>query len=120
VSLNVGKTFFGKEVLLKPDQRVVLSNTDNSYSVSKVDVSNYTSWINGLFVFNDEPLPSVLMRISRYYNLKVRWTEDAETLNISGRLDLKDDYQRVLHALTIISDGSYVENEGIICFKLNK
>ena len=59
VLLNVGDQIFGKEVQLKPEQRIVLSGTDYSYSVSKVDVRDYTSWIDGLFVFNEEPRPIV-------------------------------------------------------------
>ncbi len=119
VSLNIGKRLFGKEVLLKPDQRIVISDISNSYTVSKVEVGNYTSWINGLFVFVDEPLSSVLMRISRYYNIKIKWTEDAEPLRISGKLDLKDDFQRVLNALALISDGSYIHENSVVNFKLN-
>lgn len=118
VNLYLGKTIFGKEIRLNPDQRLVVSDTDHSYSISKVDVRNYTSWIEGLFVFNEEPLPSVLMRISRFYDLRIKWINEVENLKISGKLDLKDDYQRVLNALALISDGTYVEKDQIIYFKL--
>ncbi len=119
VSLNIGKTSFGKEVMLKPEQRVVVSGTDNTYAVSKVDVENYTSWINGLFEFKDEPLSAVLTRISRYYHINIKWADNADARKISGKLDLKDDYQRVLHALAVISNGDYSEKDKEIYFKLN-
>ncbi len=119
VRLSFGNAVSGHDVLLKPDQRVVASNVDHSFSVSNVEVGNYTSWIDGLLIFTDEPLPSVLMRISRYYNIRIKWTNEAETRKISGKLDLKDNYQRVLHALTTISDGNYENENGIIFFKLN-
>ncbi|HBL74911.1 MAG: hypothetical protein A2W90_06930 [Bacteroidetes bacterium GWF2_42_66] len=119
VSLNLGKTILGKDILLKPEQRLIVTGTDNSYTISKVDVQDYTSWVEGLFVFHDEPLPSVLMRISRFYNLEIKWMNDAETRKISGKLDLKNDYQRVLNALVLISDGNYAEKNGIVYFKLN-
>ncbi|WP_423126631.1 FecR domain-containing protein [Gaoshiqia sp. Z1-71] len=120
VSLNLGKTLLGKNVLLKPDERVVVASSDNSYSVSKVNVTNYISWTEGVFVFNDEPLPSVLMRISRFYNVGIRWTKDVENRKISGKLDLKDDFQRVLNALTLISDGNYTEEDKAVFFRLNE
>jgi hypothetical protein len=119
ISFNPGKTVLGKDILLKPEQRVVIG-ADHSYSISKVNAHDYTSWIEGLFVFNDEPLPSVLKRISRFYNLDIKWTNDAETRKISGKLDLKDDYQRVLKALALISDGNYTEKNETIYFKLNE
>ena len=118
VSLNPGKAMLGEEVRLKPDQRVVVQGSDHSYSVSKVDVRNYTSWIDGLFVFNEEPLPSVLMRISRFYKLEIKWMNNVENRRISGKLDLKDDYQRVLNTLAIISDGAYSEKDNTIYFTL--
>lgn len=118
VNLNLRKSIFGEEIQLKPEQRIVVSDTDHSYSISKVDVRNYTSWIDGLFVFNEEPLPSVLMRISRFYKLEIKWINEVENRKISGKIDLKDDYQRVLNALALISDGTYVEKDKIIYFKL--
>lgn len=118
VNLDLRKKIFGDEIQLKPEQRIVVSDTDHSYSISRVDVRNYTSWIEGLFVFNEEPLPSVLKRISRFYKLEIKWINDVDNRKISGKLDLKDDYQRVLNALALISDGSYVEKDKIIYFKL--
>jgi transmembrane sensor len=120
VSLSLGNTFLSRDVLLKPDQRVVVSGVDLSYTVSKVNVRDYTSWIDGLFTFTDEPLPLVLRRVSRYYDIQIKWTKEAEKRKISGKLDLKDDYRRVLRALATISGGNYEEENGVIFFKLNK
>lgn len=119
VRLSLGKTFFKKDVLLKPDQRALVFGSDNSYTLSNVNADDYTSWINGLFVFTDEPLPSVLTRISRFYNIQIKWPGHAKSRKIAGKLDLKDNYQRVLHALATISDGSFQEESGIIYFKFN-
>jgi len=119
VSLNLGKKIFGKDIMLMPEQRLVVASLDNTYTISKVDVHDYTSWIEGLFIFKDEPLTSVLMRISRFYNLEIKWINDAENRKISGKLDLKDDYQRVLNALALISDGNYAKKDGVIYFRLN-
>ena len=120
VSLNLGKTLLGKNVLLKPDERVVVAEEGSSYAVSKVNVTNYTSWIEGVFVFKDEPLPSVLKRISRFYNVGISWTKDVESRKISGKLDLKDDFQRVLNALVLISDGNYTKEDESVFFRLNE
>ncbi len=117
VSLRLGKTIFGKDIRLNPEQRLVVTDPD-SYSISTVDVRPYTSWIEGLFIFQEEQLPSVLLRISRYYNLQINWADNAVKKKISGKLDLKDDYHRVLNALALISDGNYTEENGIIRFNL--
>lgn len=120
VSVHLGKTIFGKEILLKPDQRIIAGGPDHSYSVSEVNVQNYTSWIEGLLTFKDEPLSLVLKRISRFYDLRIKWEDADENRKISGKLDLKQDYQRVLNSLALISQGNYTEKDGIIMFKLDK
>ena len=120
VSVHLGNTIFGKEVLLKPDHQIITGDPDQSYTVSKVNVQNYTSWIDGLLTFNDEPLSRVLKRISRFYDLQITWEDADENRKISGKLDLKQDYQRVLNSLALVSQGNYTEKDGIIMFKLDK
>ncbi len=121
VSVHIGKGIFRKDILLRPDQRIIAGgDPDQPYVLSEVNVQNYTSWIDGLFSFKDEPLSTVLERVSRFYDIKIQ-CEDADVdKKISGKLDLKLDYQRVLNSLMLISQGSYTEKNGIITFKLNK
>lgn len=118
IDLNPGKTVFGKRLVVKPGQLVAVSNRDNSYNVSKVDVRDYTSWIDGLFVFHEESLASLLERISQFYNIEIVWMNDAADRKISGKLDLKNNYLHVLNALALISNGVYSEENGKIYFRL--
>jgi ferric-dicitrate binding protein FerR (iron transport regulator) len=120
VSVRIGKGIFGKDILLKPDQRLVTGDPDQPDVLSEVDVQNYTSWIDGLFTFEDEPLSVVLERVSRFYNVAIRCKGAGVNKKVSGKLDLKQDYQRVLNSLVLISRGSYTEKDGVITFKLNK
>jgi ferric-dicitrate binding protein FerR (iron transport regulator) len=119
VSINIGKTLFGKDILLKPDQRMIAGYPDRSYSVSEVEVQNYTSWTEGSLAFKEEPLSRVLSRIARFYNVRIRCEDADENRKITGKLDLKQDYLRVLKALELISQGNYTEKNGTITFKLN-
>lgn len=119
VSISIGKRFFGEDVLLKPDQRIIAGYPERSYSISEVDVRNYISWTDGSLAFEGEPLPAVLKRISRFYNVQIRWEDADENRKISGKLDLKKDYQRVLNALGLITQGNYIEKDGTITFKLD-
>jgi len=120
VSIHIGKSFFGEDVLLKPDQRIIAGYPDRSYSILEVDVHNYTSWTDGSLVFKEEPLSRVLGRIARFYNVRISCEDADENRKITGKLDLKQDYLRVLNALELISQGNYTEKNGTITFKLNE
>lgn len=120
VSVYSGNDMSGRAVLLKPDQRVITGGSDQAYVLSDVNVQNYISWIDGLLSFNDEPLYLVLERLSRFYSMKIQCNDADVNKKISGKLDLKQDYQRVLNSLALISQGNYTEKDGIIIFKQNK
>jgi ferric-dicitrate binding protein FerR (iron transport regulator) len=113
-------SIFGEEILLKPGQRVITGGPGQPFILSEVDVQNHTSWIDGLLSFKDEPLFIVLERVSRFYDVKIRCEDADVNKKISGKLDLKQDYQRVLNSLMLISQGNYIEKDGIVTFKLNK
>lgn len=119
ISMEAGNSLFPKSVILKPDQRVTVNNTDANITVTTVDTNNYTSWIDGVFSFKEEPIPSVLRRVSRFYNLSIKWDHSVEEIKISGKLDLKDDYQRVLNTLSLISDGDFATKQGMIYYHQN-
>ncbi|MEL7588216.1 MAG: FecR domain-containing protein [Prolixibacteraceae bacterium] len=100
-----------KGILMTPRQRIVFTNENKSYVVSNVNVEDYTSWTKGMFIFYDEPLPVVLRQVSRYYNLDITWDQKLDTLFISGKLDLREDYQKVLEGIALISDVKYTNTD---------
>lgn len=118
ISLALKNKIINNKVELRPNQRLVVSNESLDYNVSEVNVEDFTSWIDGVFIFNDEPLQIVLKRVSRYYNCKITWTGQINPKFISGKLDLKEDANKVLDAIAVISDGEYFEENGQIIFKL--
>jgi len=58
-------------VLLKPGQQAVLKN--NSFNVSTADVEESIAWKNGYFRFNNENIQSVMLKLSRWYNIDVKY-----------------------------------------------
>lgn len=65
---------FGKgnrEVALKPGQQSTLQK--HKLSVQTVNTSLATDWINGDFIFEEEPIPDVMRRIARWYDIDVQY-----------------------------------------------
>lgn len=61
----------GSEKILNPDQQARIERLSNTVEVVKVDASRETSWIRGLFTFDEEPLEDIMKTLSRWYNIEV-------------------------------------------------
>lgn len=55
--------------ILKPGEQATLAGAQ--LSVSAVDVEQSIDWKNGDFIFQSEPLTSLMRRVSRWYNVEV-------------------------------------------------
>ncbi|KIO78291.1 hypothetical protein TH53_04565 [Pedobacter lusitanus] len=58
-------------VVLKPDQQSVLINSN--LKIREADTEEAVSWKNGYFKFNDENIKTVMLKISRWYNVDVHY-----------------------------------------------
>ena len=73
------------ECILEPGFQSVYSV--DSLEVRKVDVSLYTAWRRGVFVFLNESLESIMKTLSRWYDLDVIYgSEDLKNIHLTGEL----------------------------------
>lgn len=98
-----------KETILKPGEQVVVTGT--AVEIGKINEEEVVGWKNGLFVFNAEPLQSIMKKISRWYDVAVVY----EDVNLNQPLTLKisrfDELSKVLSSL---------ESSGVVHFKLEE
>lgn len=95
--------------ILKPNDRFL--DKSGIVTVKQVDVTNYISWKEGVYIFKREPLKDILARVARYYDVKIQVDEKSAMLSCSGKLDLKEDVARVMKALTITAPVTFLEND---------
>lgn len=115
VTLSSDQTRFakGQEVDLTPGHLALLSEDGRSFKIAPVEYpENYIAWKNGYLIFNDEPLSELLQRVSRYYNIVIELKNSSSSLKISGKLDLKDDPERVLKGLSVIAKCRLMNEQG--------
>ena len=115
-SVNV-KPKNGKATIIKPNQ--LFAYTDQASTLREVDVENYTSWHNGNYVFHNEPIENILLRLSRYYNVTMKLPANPSGISCSGKLELKDDLTQLLNGLSEITSMSFAvkDNEYRIKFE---
>ena len=115
-SVNV-KPKNGKATVIKPNQ--LFAYTEQASTLREVDVENYTSWHDGNYIFHNEPIENVLLRLSRYYNVTMKLPTSPSGISCSGKLELKDNLTQLLNGLSEISTMSFAvkDNEYRIKFE---
>lgn len=84
---------------LNPNQLFLYNNKSNEKSVHQVNTQDYVAWKDGYYQFNHQKLDIVLEKLCKYYGIKIHWDEKIHELTCSGKLDLKENPEKVLNAL---------------------
>lgn len=117
VSVSYSNKLISTKEEIYPNQRAVAAKDKTDFDVSEIKIKDYTSWLDDMLIFNDEPMGLVLQKIARYYNLSIEWDSVVEIKKLQGKLDLKQDYRKVLETVAITSNCTIYENNDIIYFK---
>lgn len=103
VQLNFkGNSFFSSEKNMKitPGTLAVYDKSDKNIKTSIVETDKYFSWRNGILIFKNDSMKSIMKKISRYYNVEIIINDDTlvnETF--SGYLDIKDTIENVIQII---------------------
>lgn len=104
---------YQKEVLMKPDNLVVVSEGRAS-RIKRVRAKDYTAWINGLLILHNEPLMSVFERLNRFYDIPIVVAPAIQTEIVDGKLDLRLPLSELVRMISVvvpidcqIIDGTY-------------
>ncbi len=116
VSLSKNQRFFAKQIILVPNQMAVVAENGNRIDVHSVNARDYVSWVQGYVNFTDERTDLLLKKISRYYNVKIDLSNCSTDSHISGKLDLKDDPDRVIEGIATIAKLKYIKEGGKYAF----
>lgn len=88
---------------LTPSQQYYLDKRANRTEVRNVDVSLYTGWTEGMFVFKKQRLEDVMNTLARWYTIDVFYTGEAvKDLRISANLGRYEHIDSVLELLRAI------------------
>ena len=102
-----------EDVILKQSEKGEFSETSNKFIVEKMThPENFIAWTCGYLNFDDEALDKLLKRISRYYNIEIQLRSGLGPFKISGKLDLKEDPERVLKGIAIIAKMKLYKQKG--------
>lgn len=89
----------GQQVILKPNQQ---SNVDGKkLNIKNVDADVAIAWKNGYFMFDDERIEDIMLRIARWYDVEVDFQHVDKTQVFSGTISKFEDVKSVLNLLEL-------------------
>lgn len=105
------------EAVLSPNQQSLL--TGNKIKVIEVDAENEIAWKNGEFIFNDEPLGSIMKKVARWYNVEVEYEDpDIHKKQFAGTITRFGNVAHLLKKLSLTEDVHFkIEGRRIIVTK---
>ncbi len=68
------RTTYKEIIRLKPGQKAFWKEGKKKLLVNPVDTEKYTAWKNGILLFRDDPMPEVVRRLNRWFNVDIRLT----------------------------------------------
>jgi ferric-dicitrate binding protein FerR (iron transport regulator) len=99
------------ELVLTPGHQAQFSKSDASTSVRSVDTDVMTSWIHGMFVFEDQTLEQIMQALGRWYNFTFEFrSKTAASTIFMGSMSRYSDFDDVLKILEQSGDLKFVVN----------
>jgi ferric-dicitrate binding protein FerR (iron transport regulator) len=105
-SVKVLSKISGRSLQISPGQQVDM-DAEGGLNMKKVNTEEYTSWIDGVFLFDKESFSSVLKKVERYYNIRFAFGDPSKgDIKISGKLNLKTELEEIIEVLQTTSSTS--------------
>ena len=102
-----------REITLKPGEQSEIIN--KKLTMKAVNPSEAISWTNGQFMFTSEPVPSIMRKISRWYNVDIIYTDNMENKKFTGTISRYVNVSEVLEALSLTNKIKFkIEGRKII------
>jgi len=80
--------------------------------VNEINVAESVAWKNGEFMFNKESLGSVMLKLSRWYDIEVEMTDGVKDLRVWGSVSRYDTFDEILQVIKAIDDSIHFEIDG--------
>jgi transmembrane sensor len=121
VGMSSNTEVYSNEVLMAPNQKASIIKGNREFKITHIeDTKIYTAWVEGYLIFDDESVSDVLKRVSRYYNISIETNLPPDINHIFGKLDLKDEVERVLDGIAFISKTNYEKQGNKYVFSISK
>jgi transmembrane sensor len=105
--------------ILHPGQQAWF-NKDENINIKSIDTDNAVDWKNGLFIFENASLVSVMKEIERWYNVDVEYIGTKPDIKFNGIIQRNNNISKLLKILEAAGNIDFVIKENKIEVKQKK
>lgn len=114
-SVGVRTNSKSKEAKLKPGELGVSDLLLGTINIKKVNIRPYIAWKDGAFVFENESLENIMLRLERWYNVKIFYMhEECKHFRFSGDMEKYADVRNLLYFIQETSNAKFEINKNSI------
>lgn len=89
-----------KTINITPGTLASFNKDNRSITTKSVAIDPYFSWRDGIFIFRNDSLKSIMKKISRYYNVDIVINDEhLANETFSGYLDVKENIEHVMQTI---------------------
>jgi transmembrane sensor len=88
-------------LILEKGEQALMKTNSNQFEISKIDTANVLAWKNGLFIFNNENIQKIMLKISRWYDVEVIYDGDMSNKRFVGSISRGKNLSEVLKTLEL-------------------
>ena len=83
-----------------PGEQAVCHVDRGNFTVKKVDVQQVAAWKKGVFVFENQNLEQIMLKLARWYNVMVFFqNEGAKAIEFKGNLPKYSNFKSILQVI---------------------
>jgi len=86
-----------RPAMLTPGQQSIING--NQIHIASVDIDEVMAWKNGYFQFDDEPIGSIMRKLSRWYDVQVEYQDTIKNEGLDGNISRNKNISQVIKAL---------------------
>lgn len=100
---------------LRPGEQSAFDRVTGQVSTYEVDTGLYTAWKEGRFIFKSVPLETILRQLSRWYDVRFEYEEEAlKGIPFSGNVRKYEDGNAILKILESTGRIHFIQHDDVI------
>ncbi len=84
---------------LKPGEIAKFDLTKSSLNIAKIDVAKFSSWKNGMLIFQNDPMKEVIEKLERWYNIEVEIRDEEVYKSIFTGTITNEGYEQIFRLI---------------------
>jgi ferric-dicitrate binding protein FerR (iron transport regulator) len=118
VGITLNNMLSESEIKLTPGQQLTYDKGTGSTETTDVNAGQFIAWTKGKFVFENEPVESILNVMSRWYNFNFEFNDESlKKQRFTLHLDRYIEVKKILEMISISSDLKFsIKGDSIIVY----